>query len=91
MTTKPTHFKYICRVCKSDTLQPVLKDAPEKTAMPSCCGSRRNMAYVGVHFESSSDAICEYCGGDGYHAVPRTPGPGVDCEACKGTGKAGSV
>ena len=30
--------------------------------------------------------VCEYCGGDGYHAVPRTPG--TDCEACKGTGKA---
>ncbi|MFL1480986.1 MULTISPECIES: hypothetical protein [Pseudomonas] len=36
----------------------------------------------------SSGAVCEYCGGDGYHAVPRTPG--VDCEACKGTGKRGS-
>ncbi|PSL90769.1 hypothetical protein [Pseudomonas sp. R9.37] len=32
-----------------------------------------------------SDGICEYCGGDGYHAVPCTPG--VDCEPCKGTGK----
>lgn len=29
---------------------------------------------------------CEFCGGDGYHAVPRTPG--IDCEACSGTGKA---
>jgi len=38
---------------------------------------------------SESEVVCEYCGGDGYHAVPRTPG--VDCEACKGTGKSGSA
>lgn len=31
---------------------------------------------------SESEVVCEYCGGDGYHAVMRTPG--VDCEPCKG-------
>jgi hypothetical protein len=40
-------------------------------------------SYVRLQF------VCGYCGGDGYHAVPRTPG--VDCEPCKGTGRAGSV
>ena len=43
---------------------------------------------VCVHSDPNSGAVCEYCAGDGYHAVPRTPG--VDCEACKGTGKRGS-
>jgi hypothetical protein len=31
-----------------------------------------------------SGRVCEYCGGDGYHAIPQSPG--VDCEACNGTG-----
>lgn len=51
MTTKPTHFKYTCRVCKAESLQPVLQDAPEKTPVPSCCGSRRNMAFMGHHHQ----------------------------------------
>lgn len=52
MTSPATHFKYICRQCKQETLQPVVKDEPEKTPVPSCCGSRRNMAFVGVHHEA---------------------------------------
>lgn len=52
MTSPATHFKYICRQCKQETLQPVVKVEPEKTPVPSCCGSRRNMAFVGVHHES---------------------------------------
>jgi hypothetical protein len=31
------------------------------------------------------DAECNYCGGDGYHAAPQTPG--TTCEACNGCGQ----
>lgn len=55
MASQTTHFIYICRVCKTETLQPVLKDSPEKTPMPSCCGSRRNMAYKGGHSELTEE------------------------------------
>lgn len=41
---------------------------------------------LGSNSPSESEGVCLYCGGDGYHEIPRTPG--VDCEACKGTGKA---
>lgn len=42
---------------------------------------------IGVPPEEISEEgeACDYCGGDGYHAVPRTRG--VDCEPCNGTGK----
>ncbi len=52
MTSPATHFKYICRQCKQETLQPIVKDETEKTAVPNCCSSRRNMAFVGVHNEA---------------------------------------
>lgn len=44
-----THFKYVCRVCKQELLQPVLQEDPAATPHPACCGSVRNMAYKGVH------------------------------------------
>lgn len=45
----PTHFKYLCRICQKEILQPVLQDSPEKTPEPYCCsGSRRDMAFKGV-------------------------------------------
>jgi hypothetical protein len=44
---------------------------------------------LGSKSPSESEVVCEYCGGDGYHAVPRTPG--LNCEACKGTGKRASA
>lgn len=52
MTSPATHFKYICRQCKQEALQPIVKDEPEKTAVPNCCISHRNMAFVGVHNEA---------------------------------------
>ena len=33
MATIPTHFKYQCRLCQKEHLQPVLADAPEKIVM----------------------------------------------------------
>lgn len=44
---------------------------------------------VSASVDQKPDPVCNYCGGDGYHAVPRTPG--VDCEACKGAGKGRSA
>lgn len=48
--TKPsvTHFKYVCRVCLEETLQPVVQEAPETTPIPICCGRQRDMAYKGI-------------------------------------------
>lgn len=54
MTTKPTHFKYVCRLCQKQHLQPILQDAPETTPIPHCCGRVRDMAYQGVHTEPQS-------------------------------------
>ncbi|MEW5512006.1 hypothetical protein ABGT16_05235 [Pseudomonas asiatica] len=51
MSTKPTHFKYLCRICQKEQLQPVLQDAPEKTPIPRCCGRDRDMAFKGGHHE----------------------------------------
>ncbi|MDQ0655142.1 thymidylate kinase [Pseudomonas cedrina] len=47
MATKTTHFKYLCRVCKKEHLQPVLQNEPENTPIPRCCGRDRDMAYKG--------------------------------------------
>lgn len=52
MTLPVTHFKYICRLCNQETMQPVLKNKPEATPVPRCCGSRRDMFYIGVHCEA---------------------------------------
>jgi len=49
MATTPTHFKYQCRLCQKEQLQPVLADAPEKTPIPRCCGRERDMAFKGHH------------------------------------------
>ncbi|MGG2621657.1 hypothetical protein [Pseudomonas aeruginosa] len=52
MESKSTHFKYVCRVCQKELLQPIVQHAPEATPAPSCCGHTKNMAYQGVHRES---------------------------------------
>ena len=49
-----THFKYVCRVCLQELLQPVLQEDPAATPHPACCGSVRNMAYKGVHTDGHS-------------------------------------
>lgn len=51
MATTPTHYKYQCRICQKEHLQPVLPDAPEKTPIPRCCGGNRDMAFKGHHNE----------------------------------------
>lgn len=44
-----THYKYVCRKCQKEHLQPVLQHAPSDTPIPSCCGSsRKDMAFTGV-------------------------------------------
>jgi len=53
MEAKPTHFKYVCRKCQKELLQPVVQEAPETTPVPSCCGHTKNMAYLGVIRETS--------------------------------------
>ncbi len=47
MTTH-SHYKYVCRKCQKEHLQPVLQDAPAETPIPSCCGSKKDMAFTGV-------------------------------------------
>lgn len=49
MDNKPTHFKYVCRVCLKEQLQEILARAPENTPIPRCCGRERDMAFKGVH------------------------------------------
>lgn len=48
--TKPksTHFKYMCRICQVQHMQPILQEDPPKTPIPRCCGRDRDMAYQGV-------------------------------------------
>ncbi len=44
----PTHFKYLCRICGKETLEPVLRECPGETPVPTCCsGRRRDMAFKG--------------------------------------------
>ncbi|EPO5507012.1 hypothetical protein ACUB19_003955 [Pseudomonas aeruginosa] len=52
MATSPSRYKYQCRICQKEHLQPVLADAPEKTPIPRCCGGDRDMAYKGHHNET---------------------------------------
>ncbi|KZN20719.1 hypothetical protein A1D17_04030 [Pseudomonas fluorescens] len=47
MTTH-SHYKYICRKCQKEHLQPILQDSPADTPIPSCCGSKRDMAFTSV-------------------------------------------
>ncbi|MBM5458717.1 hypothetical protein H8F21_14205 [Pseudomonas sp. P66] len=51
MTTKPTHFKYQCRICSKELLQAIVVNAPSETPIPRCCGRRSDMAYKGVHVQ----------------------------------------
>lgn len=43
-----THYKYVCRKCQKEHLQPVLQHAAADTPTSSCCGSRKDMAFMGV-------------------------------------------
>lgn len=45
---RPTHYKYTCRACQKEHLQPVWKNSPELTPIPKCCGRTRHMAFQGV-------------------------------------------
>lgn len=54
MTIITTHYKYQCRVCQKEHLQPVLAEAPEKTPIPRCCGRDRDMAFKGHHAEAQA-------------------------------------
>ncbi|WP_164487449.1 hypothetical protein [Pseudomonas chlororaphis] len=52
MNDKPTHFRYICRACQKEIQQPVKKDNPETTDIPTCCTHRRrDMALQGLIYE----------------------------------------
>ena len=48
----PTHFRYTCRLCQSDTHTPINQEDPARTPIPSCphCkrARQRDMAYRGV-------------------------------------------
>lgn len=47
----PSHFRYVCRTCKKEILQPIDKNEPEKTPIPVCCpGGRKNMAFQGCAY-----------------------------------------
>lgn len=59
MTSKFTHFKYVCRVCQKEHLQPVLPDEPEKTPIPRCCGRARDMAYQGPIQAPTTEEVFE--------------------------------
>jgi hypothetical protein len=52
MTSQATHFKYICRVCKIDSLL-VLQDVPEKTVVPAATAGVATYLR-GVHHEARS-------------------------------------
>lgn len=45
MATEYTHFKYLCRVCKTEFFVPINQEDPAKTPHPAHCGSQRNPAY----------------------------------------------
>lgn len=59
LSAQHTHFKYLCRICKQEKLQPILQDAPEKTEIPACCSSsRRDMAFKGTAALGPTDSKC---------------------------------
>lgn len=45
LKTKAIYFKYVCQVCQKEHLQPVLREAPEKTPIPRCYCEGSNMAF----------------------------------------------
>jgi hypothetical protein len=56
MTINYTHFKYVCRACLREHLQPISVEDPKKTPIPRCCGRDRDMAYKGaIRDEASND------------------------------------
>ncbi|WP_143481893.1 MULTISPECIES: hypothetical protein [Pseudomonas] len=58
MNNKPSHFRYVCRACKKEILQPVTKDNPEETPIPTCCTHRRrDMAFQGGIFDHHTVTI----------------------------------
>lgn len=48
----PSHYRYVCRTCRKEILQPVQVEKPEETPIPTCCmHRRRDMAFQGCVYE----------------------------------------
>jgi hypothetical protein len=45
LKTKAIYFRYVCQDCQKEHLQPVLREAPEKTPIPCCCCRDSNMVF----------------------------------------------